>query len=412
MSWGSPRQKGLQYNTVGFMTKRRKAPKQVEPEDNSHVAVRISLKFVTARKKRKIAAFLEAYCPTVNFFIRQVWPLKGGKGVHFNGATLALLPKNKTRLSERYKSQALKQAVDICYSTIRSAEELGVKPSMPVFQNGGAKLDAKFVKVIEREGESIFDLSILLSEMEGIRGKRRMFLPLKRTEVFNKWKEWQQKVDVPNQKEPVVYKADLVQGCELTKEYVILWFKIPEMPYRKSRMIGVDIGKNKMVATSCGDFFGEEYSEICDAVSRKKRGSRSRKRAARRRDQYINKVVKELPWDSIGVIGIEDLTGMKTGKSKGRGKNFRKAMASWKYCQPINRMIQLAKVNRVRPWFVDPANSSRTCPDCGTVSKLSRRGENFDCIACDYTGDADHIGAIEILARTRDDLRSLESRSA
>ena len=46
-----------------------------------------------------------------------------------NGDTLALIPAG--RLSERYKSNALKQAIEIVVSTKRAAEATGNKINLP-----------------------------------------------------------------------------------------------------------------------------------------------------------------------------------------------------------------------------------------------------------------------------------------
>ena len=45
-------------------------------------------------------------------------------------------------------------------------------------------------------------------------------------------------------------------------------------------------------------------------------------------------------------------------------------------------------------------NTSRTCPECGCVSADNRRAQAvFRCIECGREGHADHIGALNILAR-------------
>lgn len=49
---------------------------------------------------------------------------------------------------------------------------------------------------------------------------------------------------------------------------------------------------------------------------------------------------------------------------------------------------------------VPPHHTSQTCPECGCVSADNRRTQaKFRCIACGHEGHADHIGAINILAR-------------
>jgi len=102
-------------------------------------------------------------------------------------------------------------------------------------------------------------------------------------------------------------------------------------------------------------------------------------------------------------------TESKRGKKKGRGKNFRKAMAPWTYRQVLTRIEHKAQENLVLLVRVDPANTSRSCPDCGAVHKENRRGEKFQCLTCGRTGDADTVGALNILARTLATLGSVES---
>ena len=49
---------------------------------------------------------------------------------------------------------------------------------------------------------------------------------------------------------------------------------------------------------------------------------------------------------------------------------------------------------------VPPQHTSQTCPVCGHVSPDNRQTQaRFECGACGYTAHADHVGAINILAR-------------
>ena len=51
---------------------------------------------------------------------------------------------------------------------------------------------------------------------------------------------------------------------------------------------------------------------------------------------------------------------------------------------------------------VAPHNTSRTCPCCGHIAKENRPTQSkFECIKCSYTGNADLVGAINILERGR-----------
>ncbi len=138
-------------------------------------AAKVTLQFATETKRRKIAALLEAYRAAVNFYIRSLWENPG----KLDKATLARL--QHTRLSERYKSQTLKQAIEIVVATKKSAKELGIPATCPIFK-GAAVLDAKFVTI--EEGGGSFDLVVKLSVLK--KGER-LTIPTRRTAVLNKW---------------------------------------------------------------------------------------------------------------------------------------------------------------------------------------------------------------------------------
>jgi len=353
-------------------------------------AAKISLEFITPKKRNIINSLLDSYRAAVNFYINIIWNSKDCK-IYDN--TYKQL--SNTRLSARYKVAAYRQAFGIIKSTKESAKKIGKEPSCPVF-NGSATLDSRFI-VIE-EGNKSFDLIIKLSIL-GKSGKR-IVLPCKKTKLFNKWNKF------PNSR--------LIQGCHLSENQIILWFDITEsQPKNKGKIIGIDFGLNKFIVDSNGKFYGEDFkTKIRDKIKRKKPGSKSFKRAQDERTNYINRVVKELPWHDIKIIGTEDLTNIKKGKKRGRGKTFRKALAPWTVRQGITRVKELAHENRVLHVAIDPRNTSRTCPSCGTVDKLNRKGEKFCCISCDYKNDADIVGATNVLGKTLLTIRSLKSRIA
>ncbi len=347
-------------------------------------ACKVTLKFATETKRRKIAALLEAYRAAVNFYIRSLWETPG----KLDKATLGRL--TNTRLSERYKSQALKQAIEIVKGARKSAAAIGTEATCPVFQ-GSAVLDAKFISI--EPGKGSFDLVIRVSCLK--KGER-LVIPTKRTAVLNHW----QGMD----------GARLIQGCALSETGIVLWVELPDTdPKAEGVQLGVDIGVNKLLSDSDGQHYGTEFKAIRDKIKRRKPGSRSRQRAHTERKVFINRVVKSLPWATMAVIGVESLKNLKRGKSRKRGKQFRKAIAPWTYRHVLTRITELAQVNRVQLVSVDPANTSRTCPQCGTVHKDNRKGEKFLCRHCGHTADADTVGAQNILARTLATFGSIES---
>lgn len=360
-------------------------------------ACKISLKENTSKKINQINALIQAYQAGVNFFIKSLWETRG----KLDKETLARLPKENTRLSERYKSQTLKQALSIVVSTKKSIKAINKKNikkirnvKLPKFK-GNPVLDAKFIE-IENSNLKKFDLVIRLSTLT--KGKR-IELVCKKTDVLNKW------LSKPG--------AKLIQGCELSNSSLIVWIDIPDeienSETKSKKVLAVDIGVNKLLVDSDEKFYGTEFKSITKKIRQKKRNSKAYKKALKERNQFIDKVIKELPWSEISVLGIEDLKNLKKGKQKDRGKVFRKAVKHWTYRQIISRLEQKSQENRVHLVKINPRNTSRTCPKCGNVCKENRKGEIFRCVLCSHTQDADVVGAKNILVKTLDYLSSLES---
>ena len=353
-------------------------------------ACRVTLKFVTANKHRHIAALLQAYRAAVNFYIRSLWQTPG----KLDKDTLARL--QRTRLSERFKSQALKQALETVVATKRSANALKKRVTCPVFR-GSAVLDAKFVTI--ENGRGSFDLVIRLS---CLRKGVRLTLPTRKTSVLNKW------LSMPN--------ARLVQGCAINEHRCIVWVELPDAatipPTYRDDVIAVDLGVKKLLTASDGAAYGTDFTRIRDKIVRRQPGSRGRRRAYAERDNFINRTINQLFQRPFRVIGVEALHDMKRGKSRKRGKSFRKALAPWTYRHVLTRLEHKAQENRVLLIAVPPAFTSQTCPVCSMVSRDNRHGERFQCVRCGYAADADYVGAQNILARTWRLIGSVESPMA
>jgi transposase len=339
-------------------------------------ACRLSTEFATATKRQEIARLLEAYRGAVNFYVRSLWQEFGA----LDKETLARLPPERTRLQSMQKDQALRQARAMVSSTRRSAKALGAQPQRPRFTGMAVLCHGVTIE----PGRGSFDLVVRLSTL---RPRERITIPTRKTRVLNKW------LARPG--------ARLVQGCALSEKALVVWVEFPKSPARESGdVIGVDVGISKLLATSEEQAIGERWRSISARVRRRRPGSKRKRRARIARDHYINHAVKQLPWHRLSAIGFEDLNGLKRGKSPTRSKNFRKAAAPWTYRRVRQRIECLALENRVLPVAVDPRGTSRTCPACGKDDRRNRKGEAFRCIACDRKGDADFIGARNILTKT------------
>ena len=349
-------------------------------------AVKLTLKFSTASKRRRINALLQAYRAAVNFYVQSLWVTPG----KLDKPTLSRLPADKTRLSARYRSQALKQALETVVATKLSSKALGKPCSCPVF-NGSAVLDAKFITLVVETGGK-FDMLVKISSLQ--KGKR-IVVPTRKTKPLNKW------MGKPG--------ARLVQGAALSEDSLVVWVEAPSPEKTTGASLGIDIGVCKLISDSNGRHYGREFRALRDKISRKKTGSAAKRRSLKERDDFVRHAVNQLPWGFIKLIAIEDLKNLKRGKRKGRGKNFRKAMVPWTYRQVIEAVRQKAEEHGVDLQHVPPAYTSRTCPQCGVESASSRKGEEFNCVACAYSADADTVGAVNVLNKALRLIGSVES---
>jgi hypothetical protein len=180
--------------------------------------------------------------------------------------TLVRLPAERTRLQSMQKNQALRQALTIVSSTRRSAKVLGAEAPRPRFSGMAVLCHGVSIE----SGCGSFDLVVRLSTL---RPKERITIPTRKTCVLNKW------LARPG--------ARLVQGCALSEKAIVVWVEFPEPKVRESGdVIGIDVGIRKLIATSEEQAIGKDWRQISARVSRRRPGSKGKRRARIARDHY------------------------------------------------------------------------------------------------------------------------------
>jgi putative transposase len=97
-------------------------------------------------------------------------------------------------------------------------------------------------------------------------------------------------------------------------------------------------------------------------------------------------------------IALEDLTHIRTRVRARRSQ--RATLHSWAFFQLRAFIVYKAALVGVPVHFVDPRNTSRTCPACGYVDKANRKTQaSFVCTSCGFAGPADVIAAVNISRR-------------
>ncbi|MGW4033505.1 RNA-guided endonuclease InsQ/TnpB family protein [Streptomyces sp. NPDC004838] len=89
---------------------------------------------------------------------------------------------------------------------------------------------------------------------------------------------------------------------------------------------------------------------------------------------------------------------LPNGAASKAGLNRSILDAGWGLFLGILAQKAESAARRVIP--VDARNTSRTCPECGHVAKENRVTQaKFECTACGFLANADHVGALNVLNR-------------
>jgi IS605 OrfB family transposase len=121
-------------------------------------------------------------------------------------------------------------------------------------------------------------------------------------------------------------------------------------------------------------------------------------RFRRQTNHAISKSIVARAEDTKRAVALEDLGGIRERTTVRRSQ--RRRHLSWSFRQLRSFVEYKAAAKGVPVVFVDPRNTSRTCPSCGTIDKKNRpTREEFRCVSCGLAGPADRIAATNIAAR-------------
>jgi putative transposase len=193
--------------------------------------------------------------------------------------------------------------------------------------------------------------------------------------------------------------------------------------------VGIDLGVRALVTLSTGEQLqgprpaGAGVPAVRRAarrVARRKKGSnrrrkavallaRHREREANRRREHAHKLSRRLV-DRFDLIAVENLhvrnmvrsargTIEAPGVNVAQKRGLNRSIADQGWSQLVSMIGYKAADAGAQVVKVNPANTSRTCAECGAVDARSRRAEWFRCVACGHVADADVNAARNVLAR-------------
>ena len=183
-------------------------------------------------------------------------------------------------------------------------------------------------------------------------------------------------------------------------------------PIEGKGVLGIDLGVVNIAVDSDGTIYsGKTINHVRYRHRRlrsklQKKGSRSAKRLLKKLsgkesrfakdvNHTLSKQVVKLSQGTQRDIAIEDLNGIRERITARRDQKA--TLHSWSFYQLRAFLEYKARLAGINVIPVDPRNTSRTCPECGCVDKRNRPSQSvFSCLACGFSGFADHIAARNI----------------
>lgn len=180
-------------------------------------------------------------------------------------------------------------------------------------------------------------------------------------------------------------------------------------------VLGGDMGIVNIITDSDGEHHGgAKVNGIRDRRRRQRRrlqskGTKSAKRVLKRlsrrernfaqgENHRIAKQFVEKAKRTNRAVSLEQLTGIRSRVRAKRPQRTR--LHSWAFADLGAKIEYKAQRLGVPVIYVDPRNTSRTCPACGHVAKANRKTQSsFKCVQCGTSGSADRFAAIEISRR-------------
>lgn len=198
--------------------------------------------------------------------------------------------------------------------------------------------------------------------------------------------------------------------------YLAVVVEVPEpSKFDAVGALGVDLGIVNLATDSDGETFsGKQVDEVRERnaelrANLQSAGTKSAKRHLKKlsgresrfhRDvnHVISKKIVAKAKDTGKAVALEDLGGIRTSTVVRKAQRSRHH--SWAFYQLRGFIEYKATLAGIPVILVNPRGTSHICPECGHNERANRPNrDTFRCVQCGFSGNADHIAAINIAAR-------------
>lgn len=349
-------------------------------------------KWLTIKKQQELKEILAEYFRLGNYFIEKYEndiPQKTKFDLLKAEYIQLCIQETNTFFTARLIKQAFSEAYGLVQSAKSNAENRDDKKYFrPMMYGKQMILSECSCEHTIAEITKLFDYNLTLKCLRTDKGRGyKISIPLKRHKQFNKW----------------FNLGKVAKSIVITDKYVMFSFEVNVAEKKtEGNLTGFDFGIKRLGTLSNGQIIGKDIEKHLYELRGKKRCSKGYYRKKEEIKEYINKEVKNIPFNDTQLIVVEKLKNMKY-KMKERGrlsKNIRSVFYNLSYRQVLNRIQMLCEENRVTFRSVNPFNTSIECSKCGHIEKGNRLSqESFICQKCGYSDNADSNASKVILKR-------------
>jgi putative transposase len=205
--------------------------------------------------------------------------------------------------------------------------------------------------------------------------------------------------------------------------------EVPDPIHPSESVVGIDLGVARFATLSTGQYFppchsfrkvekklAKEQKKLSRKVKYSKNWGKQKRKIARlhrkirnARLNYLHQITKEISKNHASVF-LEDLNVKEMSKTaKGSidlpGTNVKAKSGLNKSIIDQGWGIFCNLLSYKMSWlggmiqYVNPRYTSQKCPVCSNIDIQNRPSQSeFHCTKCNYTNNADHVGALNILA--------------
>lgn len=325
---------------------------------------RIFLTTANAGKVQALTAFLHQQANVIRYFVEMFWSCRDLSAT-LAEKTVTDRAVRRFGITARLAQMAAKQAKEL----VRSQKECE-KKRLPRLRRVSVNIDSRGVTI--EQGRRSFDLALRFGS--GIPSL---------TVLLNHTKHSRQFLA-----EGWTLSKSLRMGLAQGKIWIDLIFEKPKPVLRETgEILGIDLGYRYVATTSRGERFGAEVKTAIE------RAGKRRKRFHQFIATEIHRVLKQIDLTGVQIVALENLKYVKHNKRGTFSRRSNRLLSFWHYRRALHWLRQRCEQLGVRVEMKDPWKTSQRCVQCGNIDKRSRKGEQFQCVACGFTSHADENGA-------------------